>query len=404
MSKPVLSTCEEPASMRLSPNIVVLGFVSLLTAVSSAMIYGLLPVFLVNVLGASIVSVGLIEGTAEAANSFTKIGSGAVSDWIGRRKPLVIFGYALSAVVKTLFPQAEVASTVFAARVLDRLGKGIRDAPRDALVADIAAPGMRGASFGLRLAVAITGFIFGPLFAVGLMRVSGDNFRLVFWVALIPAYLSIILLVLKVREVSFKYQMDEAPVAMRWWKARSLPTAFWRATLIGGLLTLARFSPAFLVLKANAAGVDAAFAPMLLGVMYLVYSSTAYPLGVLADRVDRRLQLSVGAMVLVGANVALAAGGTIWWVACGAALWGLQMGATQAALVAIIADEAPDHLRGAAFGIYDFSFGVAAFIASVGAGVLWAIGGPKWVFGTSACIAIGVGVLLQLSVVQGRSE
>ena len=396
MSEPALSASKAPAANRLSPNIAALGFVSLLTAISSAMIYGLLPVFLVTVLGISVASVGLMEGMAESANSLIKIVSGGASDWIGRRKPLVIFGYALSAVVKTLFPHAEAASTVLAARVLDRLGKGIRDAPRDAFLADLTAPGVRGTGFGLRLALAIAGFVFGPLFAVALMRLSSDDFRLVFWIALIPAYLSIIVLVLAVKEVPFNHQPGSRRLPIHRGDLEALPASFWWAIVIASLLSLARFSPAFLVLKAHATGVDAAFVPMILGLMYLVYSATAYPFGVLADHFDRRLQLGIGTVVLIGADALLAGAETIWWTAFGAALWGLQMGATQAVLGAVVADAAPDRLRGTAFGIYDLTIGLATFAASAGAGAVWVARGPATAFGISACIAAAAALILLL--------
>jgi MFS family permease len=299
---------------------------------SSAMIYGLLPVSLVKVLGASMASIGLIEGIAEAANSFIKIFSGAASDWIGRRKPLVVFGYALSAIVKTLFPLPETVSTVLAARVIDRLGKGIRDAPRDAFLADLTAPEIRGSGFGLRLALAFTGFVVGPLLAVGLMRLSGDDFRLVFWIALIPTYLSIIVLLMTVKDLPFSHDGDQRRFPIRRSDLAALQAPFWWAIVIASLLSLARFSPAFLVLKAHDIGIGAAYVPMMLVVMYLVYSVTAYPFGVLADHFDRRVQLAIGTVILIGADVVLAAAGDIWLTALGAALWGLQLGVTQGLL------------------------------------------------------------------------
>ena len=399
-----LSASEPPRPTRLSPNIAALGFVSLLTAISSAMIYGLLPVFLIKVLGVNVASVGLIEGMAESANSLIKIVSGTASDWIGRRMPLVIFGYTLSAVVKMLFPHAGAASTVLAARVLDRLGKGIRDAPRDAFLTDMTAPGLRGTSFGLRLALAIAGFVFGPFFAVGLMRLSGDDFRLVFWIALIPAFLSIIVLILGVKEAPFSHQPGGRGLIFQRGDLNALPVAFWWAIVIASLLSLARFSPAFLVLKAHATGVDAAYVPLILGLMYFVYSVTAYPFGVLADRFDRRLQLGIGTSILIGADVVLANAQTIWGAAFGAALWGLQMGVTQAAIGAIVADAAPERLRGAAFGIYDLTIGLAALAASSGAGILWSISGPGTAFGVSASIASGVALMLLLQPLLLRSQ
>jgi MFS family permease len=395
--KVTIPASEPRTSQRLSPNVAALGYVSMLTAMSSAMIYGLLPVFMVKVLGISIGSVGLIEGMAEASNSLIKIISGAASDWIGRRKPVVVFGYTLSAVVKTIFPFARTASAVLTARVMDRMGKGIRDAPRDAFLADLTTKGIRGQGFGLRLALAISGFVVGPFIAIGLMKLSGDDFRLVFWIALIPAYLSIIFLLFAVKELPNNHD-DESH---RWIPIRradiaSLPVAFWWVIVIAGLLSLARFSHAFLVLKAHDIGVDAAFVPVILAVMFLVFSLAAYPFGILADRLDRRLQLGIGTIVLICADVVLANASTVWMTALGAALWGLQLGVTQGLLGAAIADVAPDRLRGTAFGIFDFAIGIATFVASAGAGALWMAGGPSMTFAVSACVAVAAALLLVL--------
>lgn len=379
---------------RLSPNVTALGFVSMLTAMSSAMIYGLLPVFMVRVLGTGMASVGFIEGLAEASTSLVKILSGAASDRLGRRKPLVVFGYALSAAVKSLFPLAGAASTVLLARVVDRLGKGIRDAPRDAFLADLTLPGIRGTGFGLRLALAIFGFVVGPLLAVALMRVSGNDFRLVFWIALIPAGLSVLLLLVAVKELPLNHAPLERRLPLRRRDLAALPALFWWLIVLATLLAMARFSPAFLVLKAHATGVDAAFVPMMLALTYLVYSLTAYPFGMLADRCDRRLQLGFGALVLITADIVLASADTVWMTAVGAALWGLQSGATQGVLSATVADAAPEHLRGTAFGVYDLAVGIATFVASAAAGSLWAMGGPAMAFAVSACIGAAAAVTL----------
>ena len=368
----------------------------MLTAMSSAMIYSVLPIFMVRVLGLSIASVGVIEGMAEAANSLVKIISGAASDWIGRRKPLVVFGYTLSAVIKTVFPVAGTASAVLAARVIDRLGKGIRDAPRDAFLADLTAKEIRGEGFGLRLALAIAGFVVGPLIAIGLMKLSGDDFRLVFWVALIPAYLSIVVLLVAVKEFPSDHDESQRRLPIRRGDIATLPAAFWWVIAIAGLLSLARFSQAFLVLKAFEVGVAAAFVPGVLVVMHLVYSMAAYPFGILADRLDRRLQLGIGTVILVGSDVVLASASSTWVTVLGAALWGLQLGVTQGLLGATIADVAPDRLRGTAFGIYDVAIGIGTFVASAGAGVLWMVGGPSMAFAFSACVAIAAILMLLL--------
>jgi MFS family permease len=384
------------APRRLSPNIAALGYVSMLTALSSAMIYGLLPIFMLKILGLSIASVGIIEGMAEAANSLIKIISGAASDWIGRRKPLVVFGYTLSTVVKTVFPVADSVSAVLAGRVIDRLGKGIRDAPRDAFLADLTAKEIRGEGFGLRLALAIAGFVVGPPIAITLMKLSGDDFRLVFWIALIPAYLSIVVLLIAVKELPRSYDEDPRRLRIRRADIVALPIAFWWVIAIAGLLSLARFSQAFLVLKAFEVGLAAAFVPGVLVVTYLVYSMTAYPFGILADHLDRHLQLGVGTVILIGSDIVLASSSSTWMTAVGAALWGLQLGVTQGLLGATIADVAPNRLRGTAFGIYDIAIGIGTFVASASAGALWMAGGPSIAFGVSGCIALAAALVLLL--------
>ena len=387
---------DQHAWRRFSPNVTVLGIVSALTAMSSAMIYGLLPVFLVRVLGASMASVGVIEGLAEAATSFVKIVSGSASDWIGRRKPLVVFGYVLSALVKTLFPVATLASTVLVARVVDRMGKGIRDAPRDAFLADLISPSLRGSGFGWRLSLAIAGFVIGPLLAVVVMRWSGDDFRLVFWIALFPAYLSVILLLVAVTELPPDISADRSHVPIGRFDLAGLPPQFWWTIVIASLLSLARFSQAFLVLKAHDIGIAVAFVPLVLIVTHLVFSLTAYPFGMLADRIDRRYQLAVGAFILIGAHVTMASATTVAQTAIGAALWGLQLGATQGLLGAAVADAAPGRLRGTAFGVFDVAVGIATFAASAGAGLLWTLGGPAAAFATGAGIAAIAALILLL--------
>jgi hypothetical protein len=279
---------------RLPANVALLGVVSLLTAMSSAMVYGLLPLFLVKVLGASAAVVGIIEGAAEATTSLLKLASGAISDWVGRRKPLVVVGYTLSAVNKLLFPVAEAVSTIILARIVDRIGKGIRDAPRDAFLTDVLPSHMRGSGFGLRLTFYTAGFVLGPLIAIGLMLLSGDDFRLVFWVAVIPAFIAIVVLLAAVRESPNHSTDGVHRPPLRLSDLRSFSAAFWWSIAIAATLSLSRCSQAFLVLKANPVGLDAAFVPLVLVLTHAVYSATAYPFGVLADRLDRRLQLGLG--------------------------------------------------------------------------------------------------------------
>lgn len=378
---------------RLPRHVAILGVISLLTAMSSAMVYGLLPVFLVKVLGASMASVGFIEGIAEAMMSLARIISGLASDWMGRRKPLVLFGYAVSAINKMMFPLAGAVSIVFAARIIDRIGKGLRDAPRDAFMTDVTPAKIRGSGFGLRLAFYTTGFVIGPLAAMGVMELSDDNFRLVFWIAVIPAFVAIVILLFSITEISPK-KFVARPLLLRRSEFALFTGAFWWAIAIASLLSLARFSYAFLILKAHSVGVDAALVSIMLVLMHVVYAVAAYPFGVLADRVDRRLQLGVGAAVLVGADIVLATANVGWVTGIGAGLWGLQMAVTQGLLSASVADAAPAELRGTAFGIYDLSVGFATFLASAAAGTLWMLGGPPLAFGFSGLIATAAILLL----------
>jgi MFS family permease len=371
MFAPLQSSASAPQS--LSPNVPVLGLVSLLMGMSSAMIYGVLPVFLVVVLGASTASVGFIEGIAEATTSFAKIFSGITSDRIRRRKPLVVLGYALSAVNKLLFPIAASASMVLLARISDRVGKGIRDAPRDAFMTDMTPMAIRGSGFGLRLALYTIGAVLGPLAAMTIMSLSGDNFRLVFWVALIPGFMSVVVLLLWVKEEPRAYPPSHWP-PMRRVDIANFPASFWWAIAIA----------AFLVLKAHSIHVDAALVPIILVVMYLVYSAAAYPFGVLADHFDRNMQLGIGTAALILANLVLAGADSFWMTILGGGLWGLQMGITQGLLAAAVADAAPEHLRGTAFGVFELVTGVATFMASASAGLLWMLGGAGLACGAGA--------------------
>jgi len=370
---------------RLPANVVALGCVSLLMATSSQMIHGLLPLFLMTVLGASAVSVGIIEGIAEATNSLARVVSGAVSDRLGRRKPLVLLGYGLAALSKPLFPLAGDVVTVLLARFFDRSGKGIRDAPRDALLADQLPATLRGSGYGLRLALFTIGSVAGPLIATGIMLASAGDIRLVFWIAVIPAFLSVAVLAYAVREPAPSGGENRRKVTLR--GLRELPAPFWWVVGIAALLELARFSQAFLLLKAKSVGVDPALIPTFLVLMSAAYGLTAYPCGALADRIDRRLQLGVGVAVLVASHLVLASAGTMLGAGIGACLWGLQMGITQGLLAASVADAAPAHLRGTAFGIYYLVDGVVSLLASSAAGAIWMFGGAAATFSTGATLA-----------------
>lgn len=378
---------------RLPAGIWALGFVSLLMDVSSEMVHSLLPVYLATGLGASMLVIGLIEGAAEATALIVRIFSGALSDWMGRRKPLAVLGYGLGAASKPLFALATGMGLVVAARLIDRVGKGLRGAPRDALVADLVAPEQRGAAYGLRQSLDTVGAFVGPLIAIGLMLLWANDFRAIFWVAVIPGVLSVAVLVFGVREPA------AAPGAkrinpLRRENLRQLSAPFWWVVGLGALFTLARFSEAFLVLRAQQGGLPLAWAPAVLIVMSAVYSLGAYPFGRLADRMDHRKLLAAGLALLIAADVclALADRGVLLWA--GIALWGLHMAMTQGLLATMVADTAPAHLRGTAFGAFNLAGGIALLVASGLAGLLWDRFGAASTFVAGAAIsALALAVL-----------
>ena len=375
------------ATPRLPAGIWVLGFVSLLMDISSEMIHALLPLFMVGTLGMGVALVGLLEGLAEATALILKVCSGVISDWFGRRKPLAVLGYGLGAATKPLFALASGPGLIFTARLLDRVGKGIRGAPRDALVADIAPPEQRGAAFGLRQSLDTVGAFVGPLLAVALMLLWANDFRAVFAVAVVPALLAVLLLMVGVREPARPAGAARSnPISRA--NLKRLPRAYWWVVGVGAVFTLARFSEAFLVLRAEQLGMALALVPLVMVAMNVVYSLTAYPFGKLSDRVSHHGLLLAGLSVLVAADVVLAV--STHWVGLllGVALWGVHMGMTQGLLAAMVAAQAPADLRGTAFGFFNLVSGVALLAASVLAGLLWQSLGPAWTFGAGAAFSV----------------
>jgi MFS family permease len=372
---------------RLPRVVWLLGFVSLCMDLSSEMIHALLPVFLVSTLGASTFTLGTIEGIAEGTASIAKIFSGVLSDWFGRRKPLVILGYGLAALSKPLFPLANSAATVLLARFADRIGKGIRGAPRDALMTDVTPPEIRGAAFGLRQALDTAGALLGPLVAIGLMGVFAGNVRTVFWIAVIPALAAVMMLAFGVEEPPRHTAKRSGAKLPSWHDARALGRAFWVVVAIGTLFTLARFSEAFLVVRAHDAGLSWTWTPLALAVMNVTYVISAYPVGRLSDRIGREVLMLVGMAVLIVADIVLITMTSVSGILLGIALWGLHLGLTQGLLSALVADTAPTDLRGSAFGVFYFVTGIAAVVASLLAGGLWEWRGPGLTFGVGAAFA-----------------
>ncbi len=365
-----------------------LGFVSLLADISSEMVHVLLPLFMVTALGASALMIGLMEGAAEATALIVKVFSGTLSDYFGRRKPLAVAGYALGACAKPLFAIAQTTGMVLFARIVDRTGKGIRGAPRDALIADIAPANVRGAAFGLRQSLDTVGAFVGPLIAIGLMLAWSNDFRAVFWFAVIPGALAVALLVVGVREPERQpRQVRTNPLRRE--NLRRLSRAYWWVVAIGAVFTLARFSEAFLVLKAHEGGMALAWVPLVMVAMNIAYALSAYPFGRLADRMHHGTLLALGLGVLIAADLVLAYS-THWsGVVFGVSLWGLHMGMTQGLLATMVADAAPADLRGTAFGFFNLVSGIALFAASVFAGLLWdGLGSSATFFAGAAFCAI----------------
>ncbi len=378
----------KPSRLRQIPSgIWALGFVSLLMDVSSEMIHALLPVYLVSVLGATMTSVGAIEGIAESTASIVKVFSGALSDWLGRRKFLATLGYGLAALTKPAFPLAQGIDVLIAARFVDRVGKGIRGAPRDALVADIAPPALRGASFGLRQSLDTIGAFLGPALAIGLMWLSADNFKLVFWAAVPPALLAVALLLVAVKEPERHGGAGQLRFPLRFSELARLGGAFWLVTLIGTVFALAHFSEAFLILRARDAGLPLALSPLVLVAMNVVYASSAYPAGALSDACDRLIVLALGLALLIAADLVLAGFSGLIGVSIGVLLWGLHLGLTQGLLATLVADVAAAELRGTAFGMFNLLNGLATLASSLIAGALWDRYGAQATFCAGAVFA-----------------
>ncbi|MEZ5420241.1 MAG: MFS transporter [Vicinamibacterales bacterium] len=358
---------------------------SLSMDVSSELVHSLLPILMVTTLGASMATVGAIEGVAEATAAIVKVFSGVISDTIGRRTRLLVAGYGLSALTKPVFPLAGALGWVFAARFADRIGKGIRGAPRDALIADLTAPADRGAAYGLRQALDSVGALIGPALAIGLMAWLGDV-RRAMWFAVVPAAITLAILATAVRDAP---RPAAAPPARRptFSGIARLPAGCWLVVLAGAVFTLARFSEAFLVLRATDIGLAPGQAPLVMVVMNLWYAGAAYPAGAAADRVAPRHLLVAGLVVLVAADLALAAARSPIAVLAGAAGWGLHMALTQGLFAKLVADAAQPPLVGTAFGVFNLVNGLALLLASVIAGALWSAYGAQATFLAGAVFA-----------------
>jgi MFS family permease len=382
--------------MKIPGTVWALGLVSLFMDLSSELVHALLPLYMTGVLGLSMVAVGVVEGIAEATASALKAFSGAISDRLRRRKPLIVLGYALAALSKPLFPLAGSVALVLGARFMDRVGKGIRGAPRDALIADVTAPEQRGAAYGLRQALDTVGAVLGPLAAIGLMVILANDIRAVLWAAVVPAGVAVLVLVAWVREPAREQAPAAASGKLAWRALAHLQRHYWLIVALGAVLTLARFSEAFLLLRGQDLGLALALVPAVLVVMNLVYTAVSFPAGVAADRGGQRKLLFWGLVALIASDVVLGAGATVAAAFFGAALWGVHMGLTQGLLSKLVADAAPADLRGTAFGVFHLVSGAALLAASVLAGWLWGtLGASSTFYAGAAFTALAlIGLLL----------
>ena len=372
-----------------------LGLVSLFMDISSELIHSLLPVFMVTSLGASALIVGVVEGVAEATALIVKVFSGTISDYLGKRKGLTVLGYGLGALSKPLFALALSVEWVFAARFMDRIGKGIRGAPRDALIADLTPQEIRGAAYGLRQSLDSVGAFAGPLLAVVLMLLWAGDFRTVFWFAVIPAAIAVLILVFGVQEPSATAPVRRPSSPIAWRTLGELGRAYWWVVGAGAVFTLARFSEAFLILRAQQIGLADSLAPLVLVAMNVVFAVSAYPIGRLADRTDHKLLLGLGLAVLIAADLILAQAESLTGVAIGVMLWGLHMGMTQGLLATMVAAVAPAHLRGTAFGFFNLMSGIAMLAASVLAGLLWdQVGAAVTFYAGAVFSALAIAILI----------
>ena len=364
-----------------------MGFVSLFMDISSELIHSLLPVFLVSVLGASALSVGFIEGVAEATAAITKVFSGTLSDYLGKRKMLMVIGYGLAAAIKPMFPLAGSVAWIFSARFIDRIGSGIHGAPRDAFIGDIAPSHLRGACYGLRESLDTCGAFTGPLLAIAFMVLLANDIQAVYWIAVIPAFISVAILIIAVKEPEKPRSEGKARSPIQVKDLGQIGAAYWWLVIVGAVISMARFSEAFLVLRAEHVGLAIALVPMVFVVMNVVYAVSAYPAGTLSDRMDRRIVLAVGLVVLIAADVVLALATGIWLAMAGVVLWGLHMGLTQGLLAAMVADATAPEIRGTAFGIFNLVTGLALLGGNLVAGLLWDHYGPSATFFVGAGIA-----------------
>jgi MFS family permease len=374
------------ARARLGRTVLALGAVSFFTDVSSEMIYPLLPIFLTSVLGANASFIGAIEGAAESAASLLKLASGWWSDRLRRRKPLVVFGYALASIVRPLVALAQTASQVLVIRLADRIGKGIRGAPRDALIADSTDPSIRGRAFGFQRASDHAGAVVGPLIAFAILSWTSLTMRDVFWLAAIPGALAVVTVIVAVKDVPRDSQTADQSATPN--LREPLPRRFWMFLVAILLFTLGNSTDAFLLLRATQLGVPVALAPILWAALHVVKTIASTPGGALSDRIGRKPTLIAGWTIYALVYLGFAVADAPWHVWALLAVYGVYFGLAEGTERAMVSDFVPALRRGAAFGWFHLTIGLGALPASLLFGLLWDRFGAASAFFTGAGLAL----------------
>ena len=386
-------------SRKISRNVYALSAVSFFTDASSEMIYPLLPVFLTTVLGASAGSLGVIEGAAETTSALLKLASGWWSDRVRRRKPLIALGYGLASAARPLVAIAQTTSQVLAIRLVDRVGKGIRGAPRDALIADSVDWSIRGKAFGIQRTSDHAGAVLGPLIAFAVLNWWHTPLRTVFWLAAIPGAIAVAIAVFVVREE----RVHEAHHGPKIDPAVPLPRTFWGALGAITLFTLGNSTDAFLLLRATQLGVPVAMTPFLWAMLHVVKSSTSTPGGILSDRIGRKPAVVGGWMIYAVVYLLFARATESWHAWALFAAYGLYFGLAEGPERALVADIVPGGKRGTAYGWYNLSIGIAALPASIIFGLIWDRAGSAAAFTFGACLA-GLAAIALAAVPVSSSE
>lgn len=356
--------------------------------ISSVIVFTLSPLFMTQVLGASIFAVGILEGILEVITLLARIFSGIISDYIHKRKSIIVVGYIFALISRPFLALATRMEDVFLGRAFDRIGNGLDATPRDALVGDLAPPQIKGACYGLRESLSRAGSFAGALLVMALLWLTEGNFSLVFWIGSIPTVLALMVLVIFVKDSPNQQAQHKKPThKFKLKDLKKLPLPFWLILLLSGLFMLSNFSGAFLILRAEQTGLDLHLTSLVMIIQNLATAGTAYPVGYLSDKMGRRSMMGVGIVLIVCSDLLLAWGGSLYTILGGVLLWGAEIGITQSILAVFLADTCPQDLRGTGFGLFHFINGCCLLLANVFAGWIWHDVNPSAMFLASAVMA-----------------